>query len=121
MAKSENISFNEAERKIFGMCHAEAGGKLAEKWKFPPALVDAIKFHHEPRKSFQGRKLACIIHVADIITINGGVGVGGDGLRYQLDESSLKLLNIQEADFDQLILELHTGMKSIDDFVANSS
>lgn len=31
-----------------GMNHAEIGARIAEKWNFPPALVAAIRFHHDP-------------------------------------------------------------------------
>lgn len=31
-----------------GLNHAMIGGKIAEKWNFPPSLVAAIKFHHAP-------------------------------------------------------------------------
>ena len=31
-----------------GMNHAEIGALIAEKWNFPEALVNAIRFHHDP-------------------------------------------------------------------------
>ncbi|MBN2508648.1 MAG: HDOD domain-containing protein [Spirochaetales bacterium] len=31
-----------------GLNHAEIGAQIAEKWNFPMALVEAIRFHHEP-------------------------------------------------------------------------
>ncbi len=31
-----------------GMNHAEIGGMVAERWNFPEALVQAIRYHHEP-------------------------------------------------------------------------
>ncbi len=122
LVTSENIPFNEAEKKVIGMDHAEAGAKLAVKWGFPEDLVEAIKFHHEPGKaSFKARKLVSLVHIADIIVINGGVGVGGDGLNYQLDESALRLLNIKESAVDNFIMDLQTGMKNIEDFVRQST
>jgi putative nucleotidyltransferase with HDIG domain len=121
LVRTENIAFNEAEKRVFGMDHAEAGGKLAKKWGFPADLVDAIKCHHEPGKSLHGKTLAAIIHVADIIAINCGIGVGGDGLSYELEESALAALHINETELDQYILDLQAGMKDIEDFVAHSS
>lgn len=38
----------EAERQILGMDHAEAGARLAERWKIPEIIVDAIRCHHDP-------------------------------------------------------------------------
>jgi putative nucleotidyltransferase with HDIG domain len=31
-----------------GMNHAEIGALVAEKWNFPPVLVNAIRYHHDP-------------------------------------------------------------------------
>jgi len=31
-----------------GMNHAELGALIAEKWNFPPRLVAAIRYHHQP-------------------------------------------------------------------------
>src|SRR6056297_3715819 len=31
-----------------GLNHAEIGGRIAEKWNFPPTLIQAIRYHHEP-------------------------------------------------------------------------
>lgn len=121
LVRAENITFNEAEKRVFGMDHAEAGGKLAKKWGFPADLVDAIKYHHQPGRSLQGKKLASIIHVADTIAISCGIGVGGDGLSYELEESALTALHINETELDQYILDLQAGMKDIEDFVTHSS
>ena len=122
LVKSEDIPFNEAEKKVFGIDHGEAGAKLAQKWKFPAELVEAIKLHHDPWKaSPNARKLVSLIHIADIIVMYGGVGVGGDGLNYRLDERTLQLLNVNESAVDQFILDLQTGTKDIDDFVKNST
>lgn len=43
----------EIDRDLFedlsaGLNHAEIGGRIADKWNFPPSLVEAIRFHHEP-------------------------------------------------------------------------
>jgi len=39
------------EALIYGLDHAEVGALLLEKWKLPLPLIDAVRFHHDPRKS----------------------------------------------------------------------
>ena len=34
-----------------GLNHAMIGSKIAEKWNFPPSLVEAIAHHHNPANS----------------------------------------------------------------------
>lgn len=54
-----------AEKAIIGIDHAEVGGLLAETWRFPPAIRDAIAFHHAPADA-AADSLANLIHVADV-------------------------------------------------------
>ena len=45
LAKTKQLPLHEAELEILGADHAELGGLLAEKWKLPPDLVDAVRYH----------------------------------------------------------------------------
>ncbi len=47
----------EAEEEVLKVNHADIGDFLAEKWKFKPVIVSAIRDHHKPTK-------APAIHVA---------------------------------------------------------
>lgn len=40
---------SEAERRLFGADHATVGAVLLRLWNLPPALVDAVALHHQPR------------------------------------------------------------------------
>jgi putative nucleotidyltransferase with HDIG domain len=44
--QEEGLSFIAAERKFLPLDHAIIGGYVAEKWRFPVRLVDAIRHHH---------------------------------------------------------------------------
>jgi putative nucleotidyltransferase with HDIG domain len=43
-----NLPASTFEDLSAGMNHAELGALIAEKWNFPPRLVAAIRYHHEP-------------------------------------------------------------------------
>src|SRR5574344_1276771 len=45
---THTVDIIEAEQKVFDIDHAQVGGVLAKKWKLPVALINAIKYHHEP-------------------------------------------------------------------------
>jgi len=47
LMQEEHFGFVEAEKEFFGIDHAQLGGIIAETWKFPPSLIDAIKNHHK--------------------------------------------------------------------------
>src|SRR5204863_9665977 len=45
------MSDDAAERALFGVTHAEIGGKLAEKWGLEAEIVQGILGHHWPDAS----------------------------------------------------------------------
>ncbi len=36
----------EAEKKVWGTDHATAGAELLERWRLPPLVCDAVRYHH---------------------------------------------------------------------------
>ncbi|MGE3728200.1 MAG: HDOD domain-containing protein [Candidatus Sericytochromatia bacterium] len=44
--QKEQIPVYEAEQQILSFDHAAIGGALAERWNFPPMLVESIRRHH---------------------------------------------------------------------------
>jgi putative nucleotidyltransferase with HDIG domain len=65
--RSGNATILEAERKVFGTTHDEIGSWLAQRWNFPKALIEAIKFHHNPTYAVIDKQLSVIIHFADVL------------------------------------------------------
>lgn len=57
----------EAEEALLGVTHAQIGGWLAERWNFPPSLVEAIRTHHRPLEAEENPDLVSIIHCADVL------------------------------------------------------
>ncbi len=106
IVNEEKLPFNEVEDTIFGYNHAILGGKVAEKWKLPPDLSEAIACHHEPAKAEINPKLTAIVHVADAVTMQMGMGLGIDGLMYPLVSESLDLLGITEHDLEVVMAEI---------------
>jgi len=47
LVEAEHIPWFEAEQRVIGVDHAELGSRLAQKWKLTPAVVHAIRGHHE--------------------------------------------------------------------------
>ena len=58
-------SLPEAETRVLGFDHTTVGAWLAEKWNLPAAVLEAIRFHHDPLLSKS--KLTALIYLADCI------------------------------------------------------
>jgi putative nucleotidyltransferase with HDIG domain len=71
-------NFHETELVVFGFSHAQVGAILAEKWNFPPQLVEAIGYHHDPGAAPKYSQLASITGLANKIMIFQGIGFERD-------------------------------------------
>jgi putative nucleotidyltransferase with HDIG domain len=50
LAADELIPQWQAEANVFGVSHAEVGAYLLGLWGLPPAIVEAVAWHHQPRR-----------------------------------------------------------------------
>jgi len=57
----------EAEREAFGIDHAMLGAKLAQHWKVPAVVVNAIGGHHAMEPGSDTTQLGCLVNVSDFI------------------------------------------------------
>lgn len=63
-----NDDWHRIEREVLGTDHVEVGREVALRWRFPPAVAEAIAAHHAPQAGASGHaSLADIVHVADAI------------------------------------------------------
>lgn len=47
----QGLPLHQAFQEVIGVDHAQVGAMLAEKWRFPPDLVQTIRYQHEPESS----------------------------------------------------------------------
>ncbi len=50
LMQNQEISFHGAEHQVMGATHAEVGAYLLGLWGLPDAIIEAVAFHHAPRK-----------------------------------------------------------------------
>ena len=112
LVEGGECSFQEAEKEVLGFDHAEIGGKIAEKWEFPPEIIAAIAFHHEPsRASKELRLLTEVVALANNLAVMVGYGTGVDGLACRGHDLLLKKLNIVEKDLEGIVLLFQIEME----------
>lgn len=89
----------EAERTVLGIDHAEVGGLLAETWRFPASIREAIAYHHSPADASE-ESLANLIHVADATTRALGLSGAANEMVPPLDPVAWKRIG---ADWDAYV------------------
>ncbi len=101
--EAEELSFIEAEHAVLGFDHAEVGGRVALKWNLPAPLVQAIACHHQPFQEGQVAPLTALVHVANVVCLIAGIGLGADGLRTGLNSAAMKTLNLDERQIEKVL------------------
>ena len=114
------LSFAEAEQKVIGIDHAELGAMIADKWKLSSEIVDIIRNHHQPKKSLKNKFETCVVHLADIICMMLGIGLGADGLAYRLDNSMLEYLEFTEIDIQIIMAGFGEKLEKVEELVGVS-
>lgn len=92
-AASQTLPSAAAERLELGFDHAALGGRIAEKWRLPETLVQAVAGHHEPSLCTDN-PVAAAVHVADFMANALGLpSLPAAGLP-RLDERVLPCFNL---------------------------
>jgi HD-like signal output (HDOD) protein len=65
-------TLRERETEAFGADHAEIGGWLADAWRFPHEIREAITLHHEPWRTDPTSRWGALAGIADTLAIAAG-------------------------------------------------
>ena len=55
----------DAEQKIVGLSHTEAGFELAMHWNLPKSIASPIRYHHQPARAKECRRESAIVALAE--------------------------------------------------------
>jgi HD-like signal output (HDOD) protein len=92
--------------------HPEIAFEVCQSWHIPLPLTQAIKYHHYPSRS-DDNQLAYIVHTADATAMMTGLGVGIDGVMYQIEEKAMPFLGLKEEDLSEVMSHILLATKKI--------
>jgi putative nucleotidyltransferase with HDIG domain len=115
VARERHLSWIESEKALFRTDHADIGKTVLRAWGCPPSVTDAVEFHHNPARSAKLPRLTALVHVADIVSYEIGLGAPGAGPPGDGDTGALKMLGITmpqtRAYHDRIRAELEGSME----------
>lgn len=104
----------EAEKSIIGFDHAEIMSRACRLWRFPEGQVNAIRYHHQPSCSDEN-KLACMIHLADVLAKIAGFPAGPPGDLNQIAPGILEFLMLRKQDLNDLANAVADDVRKIEE------
>ena len=114
-AFDHGLAFQAAERRVLGIDHAELGARLLRHWGLPDELVLAARWHHEPDEHPGDYRVVDLVHVADGLSLQAGIGAGTDGLQYNHCSDTLDRLNVTRHLIEKVLLEVESELEELRD------
>jgi putative nucleotidyltransferase with HDIG domain len=94
-AAGSDVSFEVAEKQVLGTDHAEIGARILSHWSLPDDLVHAVRWHHDPDAAEEQNRTTDIVHVANVLCLMMGIGVGREGLQYEPSPAVTRRLGLK--------------------------
>jgi putative nucleotidyltransferase with HDIG domain len=92
---TRGIAFDAAETLVLGTNHAEIGARILNQWSFPPEIVNAVRWHHDPESAAQVDLMLDIVHVANGLCLMSDVGAGRHGMPHQPSAAVIERLGLE--------------------------
>jgi HD-like signal output (HDOD) protein len=103
----QDLSDEQAERKVLQICHTELGARLAKGWRLREGTADGIQYHHAPLlgPTPQARRLGTQVALGDAVARAIGLDCGtGSGASF--NPAIAGALGITSEGFDWLCAEV---------------
>jgi len=117
LVSEQGFSFREAEKKVLGIDHAEVGAMVGEAWKFSARMVEIIRNHHLSEKTQDSDFETSIVHLADILCMMMGIGVGSDGLAYRFHRGVVERLGFTEKDMQEAMFGFGDKLQQVEELI----
>lgn len=75
-ATQEQIPLDQAEQSTLGFTHSDSGRILADAWKIPTDISEAVELHHRIGDPKRGGPLVALVNLSDLLCRMRGLGYG---------------------------------------------
>jgi putative nucleotidyltransferase with HDIG domain len=102
MALAQGLPFETAEAIVLGTDHAAVGAEVLSKWSLPAGIVQAVRWHHAPEKAERVDAMLDVVHVANVLCLMIGIGVGREGLHHEPSSAATRRLGLGTAHLEKV-------------------
>jgi len=119
-AASGGITFEAAENMVLGTTHADIGADILCQWSLPSNIVNAVRWHHNPDSAEHSDPMLDIVHVANVLCLMIGIGVGRDGLQHQPSGAAVARLGLAPGHLEKVASQTMQWVGELSDCLENS-
>lgn len=96
----------DAEKRVIGFDHTEAGLALVNAWRLPPSLGEVVRYHHQPDLAESFPLEVSIVHIADIMASSVPFGHSGDQHVPPLSPAAWELLGLDVTEVPDILQQV---------------
>jgi putative nucleotidyltransferase with HDIG domain len=115
-AQEAQGTFLEAEQVLGEVTHAQVGGWILERWRFPQVLIETTRDHHQVDASSNGGILA-IGRFSDYLCTVKGLVCTGSHQQAALDRTVWDALGMDKGDLPMVLGEIDREIKFAEEFL----
>jgi len=120
LAHSEGIPFEQAERRLLGIDHAELGAVLLTRWELPEPIIHCVRWYLDPSAAPRQDTALDLIHTGHILATMAGIGQGLEGLHYTVCQECFDRLGMTEDAMVSTLEQLVTALTEIEAILAKT-
>ena len=116
--RTRAIPWDQAEREVIGVDHAEVGARLADKWQLPSHFIDGIRGHHDTARCEQAahRPVAAMLGAANYLCGQCAITTE-QGAIIHLDDDAWAEARIEKAHLPTMINTFFEKLPSVDELI----
>ncbi len=103
LVKERDVYYLDAEKELLGFGHDRINVWLADHWKLPPNIKEALGYHHKPQLARLYPDMAHAVHLGDFLVRAFEYGSGGDDNVTYLRPETLKHFKLKPADMEKIL------------------
>lgn len=117
---TKGVAFEVAEGMVLKTNHADIGARILHQWSLPDNIVHAVRWHHDPESADHSDLMLDIVHVANVLCLMIGIGVGRDGLQYQPSEVVIERLGLEAHHLEKVASQTMQWVEELSQVLINS-
>ena len=103
---SKGVPYVVAENMVLGTDHAEVGAQVLTQWSFPPEVIEAVRWHHDPDFPEQARSQVDIVYLSNLLCQRNGNGDGREVPDHDLSPTVIERLGIDVSQFEAIAVNV---------------
>jgi putative nucleotidyltransferase with HDIG domain len=99
---AKGVPFVVAENMILGTDHAEIGAQILLQWNFPPEIINAVRWHHDPDSVEKSSSQIDVVYLANLLCQTTDASGQAGGHAVELSPAVIERLGIQLNQFEAI-------------------